>query len=75
MDFEWKWLYLICGLIMTGLGTYAVSLFLSEKESKIMAENPPQLVFLIGLILFIFGFIVLRLSWVLFFGLSTSVVF
>ncbi|PCJ21071.1 MAG: hypothetical protein COB02_00340 [Candidatus Cloacimonadota bacterium] len=75
MDFEWKWPYLICGILMTGMGAYAVKSFLSEKESKIMSENPPQLVFLIGLILFILGFIVLRLSWVLFFGLSKSVVF
>ncbi|MCJ8346715.1 hypothetical protein MJH12_14320 [bacterium] len=75
MDFDWKWLYLISGILMTGCGSYAMTLVLSEKESTILANNPPQLVFLLGLILFILGFIVLRLSWVLFFGLSTSVVF
>jgi hypothetical protein len=77
MGFEWKFLYLITGILMFGFGVYSV--FGGNSSSKLeLAEKKLgrfEYLYLIGIVVMILGIILLRQAWIMYFGLSRSAVF
>ncbi len=73
MDFTWKYLYLLVGILLLGTGLYALFMRPSKVAEKDSVSFEGR--FFIVLVALVLSFILLRQSWVMFHGLSRSVVF
>lgn len=75
MDFPYKYIFLIVGMFLTAGGGYPLLMMLMGKEVSVDSKHAPEHVIFLSLIAFILGVMLLRQSWVMFQGLSRSVVF
>lgn len=73
MDFTWKYLYLLVGVSLLFGGLYALFMRPSKEAEKDSVTFEGR--FFIVLVALVLSFILLRQSWVMFHGLSRSVVF